>query len=441
MIYHGTLAIQPLDGIWSLHLPREGAWKNEIDRKELTIKIGKWKKTVVVTDKEPSETAFRTQIQIRKLSGSYEIGPFIGILTVAGEDSFLGNRTNFTDILETGRKQGALAYVITVEDINWELETAVGSIFDHGRKIWVKESLPIPHIIYNRIPNRAAENRPHVISALEKLSASETTTLYNPRFFEKSHMYHILQKERKVSAFLPETVPFSRENLVNMAGKHPILYMKPTNGKAGRGIYQLQRKDDRYVLQYQLKKKNIKKFFQTLYGLYYVLVRMVKEPYVIQQGISLATYQDRIFDIRALAQKDGHGEWGITGMGIRIAGAGGITTHVPRGGSIGEPKNVLSAVFPDSDSDRMIASVHNTVLMIAGVLENEWPALAECSMDIGIDKQGKMWFIEANSKPEKFDEPHIRKLSLKRIIEYAQHKSGFKKIHAQTNKNDNVEET
>ncbi|WP_180954605.1 YheC/YheD family protein [Bacillus sp. V5-8f] len=399
------------------------------------IKLGKWKKTVIITEKMPNETALRSEIYIHKQSDSYEIGPFIGILTVSGEDSFLGNRSNFTDIIETGRKLGALAYVIAVEDIDWESGTVVGSIFDDERKIWVRQSMPFPHIVYNRIPNRTAENKQHVKSTLEKLSALKTITLYNPHFFEKSQLYDILQKDKKVSVFLPETVSFSRENLVNMAAKHPILYMKPTNGKAGRGIYQLQRKDDRFVLQYQLKKKKINRFYQTVYGLYDAVRRIMKEPYLIQQGICLATYQERIFDIRALAQKDGQGEWGITGMGIRIAGIGGITTHVPRGGTIGDPENILSAVFPETDSKSMIKSIHDMVLTIARVLEKEWPTLAECSMDIGIDKSGKMWFIEANSKPEKFDEPHIRNLSLKRIIEFAQHKSGFQK-GSNTQKND-----
>ncbi|MCC3377739.1 YheC/YheD family protein, partial [Cohnella sp. REN36] len=76
----------------------------------------------------------------------------------------------------------------------------------------------------------------------------------------------------------------------------------------------------------------------------------------------------------------------------------------------------------------MLASVRHMALSIARSLEKEWPTLGEVSMDIGIDKHAKIWFIEANAKPGKFDEPHIRRLSLQRIVEYAQHQANFSEL-------------
>ncbi|MNO08507.1 hypothetical protein D3C81_2311920 [compost metagenome] len=42
-------------------------------------------------------------------------------------------------------------------------------------------------------------------------------------------------------------------------------------------------------------------------------------------------------------------------------------------------------------------------------------------MHLGVDEEGGLWFFEANSRPMKFDEPAIRKLSLERIFQYCQH--------------------
>lgn len=47
--------------------------------------------------------------------------------------------------------------------------------------------------------------------------------------------------------------------------------------------------------------------------------------------------------------------------------------------------------------------------------------LGEMSMDLGVDEEGGLWFFEANSRPMKFDEPAIRKLSLERIFQYSHH--------------------
>jgi hypothetical protein len=46
-----------------------------------------------------------------------------------------------------------------------------------------------------------------------------------------------------------------------------------------------------------------------------------EEKYLIQETIALATFNDSPFDIRISVQKDGKGEWGITGMVERWHGA------------------------------------------------------------------------------------------------------------------------
>lgn len=89
------------------------------------------------------------------------------------------------------------------------------------------------------------------------------------------------------------------------------------------------------------------------------------------------------------------------------------------------PEDILLAAFPHTSQETLLASIHRMALNIARSLEKEWPTLGEVSMDIGIDKNARIWFIEANAKPGKFDEPHIRKLSLRRIVEYAQHQANF----------------
>ncbi|WP_052186947.1 YheC/YheD family protein [Thermoactinomyces sp. Gus2-1] len=61
-------------------------------------------------------------------------------------------------------------------------------------------------------------------------------------------------------------------------------------------------------------------------------------------------------------------------------------------------------------------------------IENQQNALlGEMSMDLGIEKDGSLWIFEANSKPMKFDEPNIRRRSLRRLIEYSLYRSrGFR---------------
>lgn len=422
------VSIHPLQRTWYLHLPSGHVPHALAANKKLTIRLGSWKKTLTITQKRPDASVIQSRIRIQQQPDmTPSIGPFVGILTVAGKGLFRGVQSNFIDIIEAGRKFGALIYVIPVENIDWKTLTVRGYLYHKQNNKWVKETLPLPHVIYNRIPNRAYEEKEHVKTALDRLAALPQVTLYNPHFFNKRRLFTILQRDPDVSGYLPQTVPLtSKESLFHMLDLHPFVYVKPVNGMAGKGIYRLQKNTrTSFMLQYQLKKSTVKQIFTSRDMLWNFLSLRLDGPYLIQQGIHLATFHDKLFDMRLLAQKNGHGEWRVTGIGIRLAGSGRITTHVPQGGSIQSPYVILPAAFPRSSPADLLKSIRRVALMIARSLEKEWPTLGEVSMDIGVDKQERIWFIEANSKPGKFDEPHIRKLSLRRTIEYAQYQSRF----------------
>jgi hypothetical protein len=147
--------------------------------------------------------------------------------------------------------------------------------------------------------------------------------------------------------------------------------------------------------------------------------------YVVQRGIDMLQYRGRKFDVRCLIQKNGCGQWHLTGMGVRVAGVGGVTTHVPAGGYIASLSEVLRYVFGVA-----APTITNNLRM---AIRDLAPAVERClggtygelSMDLGLDRSGAVWFFEANSKPHKFDEDSIRLLSWNRTIAYAACLGGF----------------
>ncbi|MEZ2657740.1 YheC/YheD family endospore coat-associated protein [Aneurinibacillus aneurinilyticus] len=423
----GWVSIHPLRRTWRLHISAKNSPRALLIRKRLRIQFGSWRKDLLITHKRPSPHTIKAKIRIRSQKNRYTIGPLIGILTVAGGGRFRGVQSNFIDIIETGRKKGAFVYVVPIENIDWKSKTVQGYLFYSKEKKWIKERLPLPHVLYNRIPNRMFEEQAHVKAALEQLSTMRNLTLYNPQFFNKQQLYAALQRDPDITPYLPQTVTFtSKAQLYHMLSSYSFVYIKPVNGMAGKGIYRVQKiTNGGYLVQYQEQDDTVSKRFSSKGEVWTYLAPLIKQNYVIQQGIDLATFDNKLFDVRLLAQKNGRGEWEVTGAGIRLAGAGKITTHVPRGGSIQPPEDILMAAFPHIAPRHLLTSVRRMALRIARSLEKEWQTLGEVSMDIGIDKNMNIWFIEANAKPGKFDEPHIRKLSLQRIVEYAQHKAKF----------------
>lgn len=348
------------------------------------------------------------------------------ILTVdePGGD-FRGNRSNFADLIRTGQAMGFIVYVLTTKELLLHRKKLKGYLFNRETGQWQQALLPFPHIIYNRIPQREDEMQPVIRQKILACRRHSRVTLFNPSFFNKWQLFEWLRKSSRTRPFIPTT-----RRLVNVSGlgrlmqRHSYLYLKPESGKAGKGIMTVSVQHEK-TLPYRLKIQEDKtSSTYNCASLQKLWSRIQKQSggaaYIAQQGIRLASFKDRRFDLRALVQKNKLGVWELTGLGARLAGATSITTHVPRGGRIEDPEKLLTYSFDAEQAHMLLQKVKRTTVLIARQIERaSGQRLGEMSMDLGVDNDGHLWFFEANSKPMKFDEPHIRQKSLERIFQYS----------------------
>ncbi|WP_127531151.1 YheC/YheD family endospore coat-associated protein [Paenibacillus kobensis] len=360
--------------------------------------------------------------------------PVMAILTI--EDDvllFRGNRENFADILRTGRRMGFIVYVLTAKHLNFSKKQLKGYTYDEQKEVWYDQQFPFPDVIYNRIPLREDEVLPAVKGKIDTCIRNPNTQLFNPTFFNKWNLFEWLKMSKTTKPFIPMTRRMiSCSGLNRLIRKHPYLYLKPVSGKAGKGIMTVKVEPEKhlpYRLRIQDDKKSITYNCSTIPKLWTrIRKQSLGEAYIAQQGIPLASVNDRRFDLRALIQKNQRGQWDITGIGARVAGTSSITTHVPRGGSIEDPEKLLVMSFGEEKARVIMIKAKNTALLIARQIERASGfELGEMSMDLGVDETGSVWFFEANSKPMKFDEPHIRKKSLERIFHYSLYLYGRKR--------------
>lgn len=363
------------------------------------------------------------------LRGKYT-GPYIGILTSDGGSPFQGNHHNFADIIRMGRKMGIAVFVVTPKSFQTNDSTVLAYILDpNSKKIrWHQAVLPFPQALYNRIPSRKAEQKTAVKEFMLKVQDLQIP-IFNPHFFNKWQLYKHLEKSPILKHVVPESVKLSTPiSLQKMILRHSVIYLKPIDGKAGIGMMRVTHLNDEFQLIYQSATQKGKHTFTRFSDLWKKVIALKKDtPYVIQQGIALAKYQGSPFDLRMLLQKDSQGIWKLTGIGIRVAGNTAISTHVPQGGRIELANKVLSEVFAHS-KEEIMNYAKKIGLKTAQYIESQGSGLlGEMSIDWGIDDDGDLWFFEANAKPMKFDEPDIRTLSLRRIIQYGVYLSGYHK--------------
>lgn len=352
--------------------------------------------------------------------------PVLAILTMDADNMlFRGNRSNFADLIVTGQSMGFIVYVLTVKQLVLSRSSLKGFVYNRETSTWHQRLLPFPNIIYNRIPTREDELQPSVQLKLAACKKNPRIMLFNSSFFNKWELFEWLRQSKLTKRYIPMTRKLETINgLVRMMRRHSFLYLKPEDGKAGKGIMTIMVMPEKqlpYRLKIQENKKSSTYNCSSVTKLWNRVQRQSSDgAYIAQQGIKLAAFNDRNFDLRVLVQKNNRGQWDVTGIGARLAGISSITTHVPRGGMIEDPLKLLASSFDELQARKLLVKAKNTAILIAKQIERaSGQTLGEMSMDLGVDNKGDIWFFEANSKPMKFDEPHIRIKSLEQIFQFA----------------------
>jgi hypothetical protein len=375
-----------------------------------------------LTTRKTKQTVFSIPIRLFQTQQGWVLGPVIGILTSARGHTFGGNRLDYRDLSKVGKRRHTCVYVFTPETIQYEQHEVQGYVWT-GRKnrAWIQVSMPIPDIVYNRVPNRARERDFSTQRAKQWLIRETSGKLFNSRFFDKIELMRYLSQTEETRLYLPQTEIYrSRDQLLAWLKSQNTVYVKPANGTIGNGIIRVDRSGNGWIVKRQQKGNQTLRQFEMLpYVANHIAQFITPGRYIIQKGIDLADWNGRMFDLRVLLQKNRKRRWTITGIGARVAGVNRITTHVPNGGMIANAKRVLADVF-QGRAAAIYQEVKHLALQSAKQIEQNVPHLAEMSMDIGVDQSGKPWFIEANAKPMKFDEPFIRQRSLLRIIHMAE---------------------
>ena len=338
------------------------------------------------------------------------IGPLLGILidtkvTDQTKTPF-GPMTNFLEeCSKAGRKHGIQVAVLSPNALNIEKRQMQTWIYQENK--WMKAILPLPDVIYNRITSRRVEAKKDLQKKLNILRSFYRIPIFNETFLDKLQVHRLLSTDPKTAHMLPETYIFHKQQLKKMLSQYPILYLKPTNGSLGKGIIRLVRKPYQIFYQSSIANGTITLKFRTMAEcLKAVTERIGRQSYIIQRGLNLATFGGRQLDFRVLAQKNRWGTWSITSMVARIANHQHIVSNLARGGTIRKASDVINEL--NLSKKPTSQELRSTALTIAQSFDRLAEGhFAELGIDLALDKRGKIWLIEINSKPSKTDDSVI----------------------------------
>lgn len=345
---------------------------------------------------------FETDIHVFQKDHVLHLGPLVGVFTAGftkqahrpvGKRSFL-----FAKYLASTAKIGGFYFIFGSHQINWETGEITGLFYTE--KGWNKQIIPFPHVVYDRIPNRKAEQLPMCQTIKKRMENDYLIPWFNSGFFNKWNVYEKLQHET-ISQFLPETI--LNPSLLDMEAllhKYDHFYLKPANGSLGHGIYHIQRKKDdpHYYCRSRLNGKNVFVRYKNLDQFIEDFLQANKlETMIAQQGITLMRINNRPLDFRIHVNKNIHGKWQISAIAAKISGQNSITTHIASGGSV---KTVHELIASNEKFTPLIKRLEEVTLLLSKAFDSSMSGRnGEIGFDLGIDIDERIWLFEANSKP------------------------------------------
>ncbi|WP_377891465.1 YheC/YheD family protein [Alkalihalobacillus sp. R86527] len=372
----------------------------------------------------------KTAVHLFEHGDSLHIGPLIGVFTAGfTKDSMrpIGERSMyFAKLLTAARKCGAFAFVFGAHQVDFKEQTIKG--LTYNKKGWKQIKVPLPDVVYDRLPNRSSESLEQVSKTRHLLQSQYLIPWFNPSFFDKWKVFEKLQEDDAIRHYLPGTILNPKqETLSKMLEEYEQIYIKPANGSLGLGIQQILKPENEkyYYCRFRTGKENRLRSYSSL-------SRLIKQQYpsgkldgfIVQQGIDLHRINQRPMDYRVHTNKNKEGKWEVSAIAAKIAGEGSLTTHTSSEGTVKTLNELVTDYGFSKDYENLLSEA---ALKISHSLDHKIPGfIGEFGFDLGITKNGEIYLFEANSKPGRsiFEHKRLKAEEVKtRVLpmEYAIH--------------------
>ncbi|WMJ15685.1 YheC/YheD family protein [Geobacillus proteiniphilus] len=356
---------------------------------------------------------FAADVHVFLTDEAVHFGPLVGILTAGFTKSLhrpVGSRSFFFAKLLAQEKQvGGFAFLFGAPHIDWENGMTNG--YFYTERGWERHTVPLPNVVYNRLPNRRVEKEETFQTMTKTLQTTYGIPIFNGCFFNKWDIYRRLAAHPKAQPYLPATsAHVTQHTIEQFLARYREAYIKPADGSLGRGIYHLAKKNNAYKCRFRDESGEIQTvlFPTAMAAWHHLLAHAPLHRYVIQQAVPLLAVNGRPADFRVHVNKNEHGIWQVSAIAAKIAGKQSITTHMNSGGIV----KTLEEIFPDAaEREIVLARLSDAALTLSRCLDEASETLiGEIGFDLGVDQQGRIWMFEANSKPGRsiFKHPKLK---------------------------------
>jgi glutathione synthase/RimK-type ligase-like ATP-grasp enzyme len=341
---------------------------------------------------------------MEKKSSDLKLGIFARSLD--NEQELYGEQNEaFKTIIAHAEHYGLQCFVFSENDVDFDSKKVSANFLVENS--WQRIETELPHVIYYRA-NNVDE------SVIKKLQSN--SKLINPielEEFSKDKLKFAEVIEYKQDGIRhPHTIDYNIENLRKMLHDHNTVILKPNRGLQGIGVIEISKNntaDNQSKGDYIIKFNN-RNTDNTVYTPSNKIDSTVDDyisqydsnefgNFIIQDKIDSPKYRQGEFDFRVLLHRD-ESDISIDGLACRVGQKDSITSNLSSGGDKVEADKLVYELFNKNTADDILYEIKDRSIQIhkavEGYIEGE---IGELALDFMCDKKGRVYLIEANSKP------------------------------------------
>lgn len=305
-------------------------------------------------------------------------------------------------LMAAASRHALVAYAF--DPATWDSRTNAVAGWRYAEGGWQRETVQAPVLLYDRLWPDDRESRDRSLAALRTMRESGGFRLLNGSLPGKTAVLRTLSRCPEIRPLLPPSTAYRGiASLVSwIEARGGSAFLKPSGGSQGKGALAIEASPGGHwtlsgrdaagglVLARRLPRRE---------ALREVRARIGHRPYLMQPLLALRGPDGEPFDLRALMQKDGAGVWRMTGIAVRTGAPESVTANLHGGGVARPPGPYLAGLFGERTAARLLDRLREASGSIVARLEQLYGRFAELGLDYGIDRGGRVWFLEANTKP------------------------------------------
>lgn len=321
------------------------------------------------------------------------IGPFVGILATYTNEQLVKKLKKLSVYGQQYNLFRGVILAFSLEGINTQNKTIYGFTYNPKSCTWESGIYTYPSSIYRKIPFKKWLKE-HLIKHIGH-------KIFNSDYISKWDMYTWLQNNEKVKDYLPKTILYKEPNdIIAELKSQPSIYLKPLSGLKGRGIKEVSKKGDTYIVKYREKEQNHVLDFNETSFIRYLNETFVENKYIVQQRLDLVFGKEKVIDFRLFVSKNEIGEWVCLGWVARHGVPKSIVSNRSSGGKIRPGNETLKELFHLDNKSLMYwrEDLFQLACEASKAIERETRNFGFFAIDIAVDTNGDYWIIEMNHR-------------------------------------------